>query len=246
MTDERDRFVTGVSLGRWQTNCYVIGDRGRAAAFVVDPGENGATEVPRVLDEHGATCEAILLTHGHLDHLWAVPALAEELDVPVFLHPGDRWLWDDPFSGFGMDISPDDAAQFLGAPWQPPTERVQDLSDDQRLTFAGIEIRANHTPGHTPGHVTFLAAGLSGAQVHLDEPVDVARSGILVSGDLLFRGSVGRTDFPRGSWEEQMESLARVVVPLDDGVVLPGHGPATTVERERDSNPFLAEVVSGR
>ncbi|HEX2029725.1 MAG TPA: MBL fold metallo-hydrolase [Nitriliruptorales bacterium] len=243
----RDRFVVGMPLGRWQTNCYVVGDRDLAAAAVVDPGETAEVAVAELLRRAGVRCEAILLTHGHLDHLWGVPALAEVLDVPVFLHPDDRWLWHDPVSAFVEGLPPGAAEEFLGGPWRPPTERLEDLRDGQRLTFAGVTFEAAHTPGHTPGHMTFLAAGIADADVVLGRELSVDEAGILFSGDLLFAGSVGRTDFPRGSWEQQMQSLGRTVLPLEDDVlVLSGHGPETTVGRERRTNPFLAEVVRGR
>lgn len=244
---QRDRFVVGMPLGRWQTNCYLVGDRNLGTAAVVDPGETAESAVPELLQRGGVRCEAILLTHGHLDHLWGVPALAETLDVPVFLHPDDRWLWHDPIGGFGGAIPPGAAEELLGGPWRPPTDRLQDLRDGQRLTFAGITFTAAHTPGHTPGHVTFLAAGLAGAEVVFGRQLSVADPGILLSGDLLFSGSVGRTDLPRGSWEQQMQSLGRTVLPLEDDVlVLSGHGPETTVGHERRTNPFLAELVRER
>jgi hydroxyacylglutathione hydrolase len=239
-----DRFVLGAPLGRWQTNCFVVGDHDRGTAVVVDPGEHGETEVPRLLATAGVRCEAILLTHGHLDHLWAVPGLARELDVPVFLHPDDRWLWDDPAAAFGAP--PELLAAELGLPaWDPPTERLQDVTDGQTLTFAGTSFRVQHNPGHTPGHVTYLGRGLAG--VPLTFALGEAESGsddVLFSGDLIFAGSVGRTDFPRGSTEALLHSLVATVLPLqDDTLILSGHGPDTTVGRERATNPFLRQAV---
>src|SRR5690606_30368383 len=119
----------------------------------------------------------------HLDHLWAVPDLAGTLDVPVLLHPGDRWLWDDPAAGLGATM--EDLCAQLGLDWDPPTGRLDDLADGQRLRFGGLSFQVRHTPGHTPGSCVFLLTDLA------DDPV-------LLSGDLLFAGSVGRTDFPRG------------------------------------------------
>lgn len=246
----RDRFVLAAPLGRWQTNCYVIGVRSAGTAAVVDPGEGGADFVPDALEREGVACAAILLTHGHLDHLWAVPELAEELDVPVFLHPDDRWLWDDPAAGFGS-VPPGAIEALLGGPWNAPGNRLEDLEDSQRLTYAGIELEARHTPGHTPGHVTFLARGLRDAELLLapalrapDLPAH--HGGVLLSGDLLFRDSVGRTDFPRGSTTALLDSIDRTVLPLEDDVlVLPGHLTTTTVGRERTRNPFLARLETG-
>ncbi len=241
---DRDRFVIGAPLGRWQTNCYVVGDRTRGGCVVIDPGEHGADEVPGMIERSGTRCEAILLTHGHLDHFWAVPELARDLDVPVYLHPDDRWLWDDPVAGFGTGLPPQVLEQQFGLTWDPPTERLQDLADDQRLTLAGVDFTVKHTPGHTPGHVTFLADGLADADVEVVlADATRAEDGVLFSGDLIFAGSVGRTDFPRGSTDDLMASLVRTVLPLEDAtVILSGHGPDTTVGRERATNPFVAQA----
>lgn len=238
----RDRFVLAAPLGRWQANCYVIGDRALGTAVVVDPGENGAEWVPAMLDQAEVACEAILLSHGHLDHIWAVPELAEALDVPVLLHPEDRWLWDDPTSGLGMPREM--LGQLMGRTWDPSSEMLEDLADDQKLAYAGITFRARHTPGHTPGHVTFLADGLADADVVFGRGRTDVSDQVLFSGDLIFAGSVGRTDFPRGSHEQLLDSIARTVLDLeDDTLILSGHGPETTVGLERARNPFLAEIT---
>lgn len=239
-----DRFVVGVPLGRWQTNCYLVGDREAGICTVVDPGEGAAERVRGLLDDLDVRCEAVLLTHGHLDHMWAAPELARDLEVPVFLHPEDRWLWQDPGAGFG-DMIPGGLEEAVGLRWEPPEEALEDLTDGQRLSFGGVSFTVRHTPGHTPGHCIFLAGDLAGARVdfalgaHDAAPVE----GTLLSGDLLFRGAVGRTDLPRGSSQELLASLARTVLSLEDGtLVLPGHGPDTTVGVQRESNPFLRQV----
>ncbi|MFA9445679.1 MBL fold metallo-hydrolase [Egicoccus sp. AB-alg6-2] len=238
-----DRFVLGLPLGRWQTNCWVVGDRARGSAVVVDPGEHGAVEVPRLLAAAGVACEAILLTHGHIDHVWAVPDLARSLDVPVLLHEDDRWLWDDPAAAFGAP--PEVLAQQFGLHWDPPDERLQAVHDGARLSFAGIRFDVRHNPGHTPGHVTYLGREL--AEAPIDFPLgsaDSASDDVLFSGDLIFAGSIGRTDFPRGSSAQMSQSLVDSVLPLEDAtLILSGHGPDTTVGRERRTNPFLREAA---
>lgn len=226
MTRVIDRMV----LGLWQANCFVIGDRERGRAVVVDPGQHGAVPVVEMLGALELVCEAVLLTHGHLDHLWAAPELAEELDVPVLLHPDDHWLWENPAAGFGQPLEL--LERQFDLVWEPVAERLVDVKDGQRLPFAGLGLQVRHTPGHTPGSCVFVLDGDLGG----GEP-------LMFSGDLLFAGSVGRTDLPRGSWDEQMESLRRVVVPLPgDTTVHPGHGADTTVGAELASNPFLRNL----
>jgi hydroxyacylglutathione hydrolase len=218
-----ERVIDRLVLGMWQANCFIVGDREDATAVVVDPGQDGAERIAARLDALGLTCEAVLLTHGHLDHLWAAPTLADKLDVPVLLHPDDRWLWDNPAAGFGAPLA--GLEQQFGLRWAPPSERLEPIADGQMLPHAGVGLRVRHTPGHTPGSCVFVTDD--------DEP-------IMLSGDLLFAGSVGRTDFPRGSMSEQNDSLRRVVLPLDDQTTVhPGHGPDTTVGRERSTNPFV-------
>lgn len=222
------RIIDRLVLGMWQANCFIVGDRAAERAVVVDPGQDGTAPVRAQLDALGLQCEAVLLTHGHLDHLWSAPALAAELDVPVLLHPDDHWLWQNPAAGFGPLPVETLRTQF-GLQWDVSVEQLTDIADGQRLPFAGLGLQVRHTPGHTPGSCVFLLDG--------DEPA-------LLSGDLLFAGSVGRTDFPRGSWDQQNDSLRRVVVPLPDATVVhPGHGPETTVGVERTANPYLQGVT---
>ena len=239
-----ERFVLGVPFGRWQTNCYLVGDRDRERAVIVDPGEGAAEHVDELLASAGVTAEAILLTHGHIDHLWSVPELARSLDVPVLLHPDDRWLWDNPGASFGA--SAEQVAEQFGLVWQPPDDRLRDVVGGQRLSLAGVDFRVDHNPGHTPGHVTYLGLELAGVPISFalgeqDRGVD----GVLFSGDLLFAGSIGRTDLARGSSEDMLRSLVDTVLPLqDDTVVLCGHGPDTTIGRERATNPFLRQAAA--
>ncbi len=238
-----DPYILGAPLGRWQTNCYAVGDRDLGRAVLVDPGETAESHALELLASVDATCEAILLTHGHLDHLWAVPQLARALEVPVLLHADDRWLWDDPAAAFGAP--PELLTQQFGLEWDPPTEYLRTVADRERLTLAGLTFDVVHNPGHTPGHVTYLGRELSRATVTF--PLGEADQGsddVLFSGDLLFAGSIGRTDFPRGSMSDMLRSLASTVLPLeDDTLVLSGHGPDTTVGYERETNPYLRQAI---
>lgn len=229
-----DRFLEGYTLGMWQANCYLVGDRDAGRAVVIDPGQDAEAVITERLAANGVTCDGILLTHGHIDHLWSAPALAASLDVPVYLHAEDRWLWDNPVAAFSPDLGSGREvlkAQF-GLDWDPPTERLVDIADGSTVTGGTMSFTVRHSPGHTPGSSVFLTG-------------DVRAELVLLSGDLVFAGSVGRTDFPRGSFEQQNESLARVVLPLpDDTLVFSGHGPQTTVGVERQTNPFLKGLAA--
>jgi glyoxylase-like metal-dependent hydrolase (beta-lactamase superfamily II) len=224
------RFLDAVVLGAWQANCYVLGDLALESCVVVDPGQGGEDAVREMLQRRGVRCEAVLLTHGHLDHLWAAPALSADLDVEVLLHLEDRYLWDNPMAAFGAGMDVATLEREMGLVWEPARGRLRTFADGERFSFAGLSLTARHTPGHTPGSSVFLV------EAGTDDP-------LLLSGDLLFAGSVGRTDFPRGSYETQQRSLSDVVLPLEDRtVVRSGHGPVTTVGRERATNPFLAQL----
>lgn len=237
-----DLVVVGMPLGRWQTNCFVVGDRSTGTCVVIDPGETGTERVPDLLDRLKLTCEAILLTHGHLDHHWSAPALAAQLDVGVHLHPDDRWIWDEPQKAFG-DLPHSVLRGQFGLDWRPDDDRLVDLAEGETLVRGGVTFSVAHTPGHTPGHCTFLGHGLADADIEVVLGDPAPSDDILFSGDLVFQGSIGRSDFPRGDGEELLRQVARTVLPLEDDVaILSGHGPDTTVGRERRSNPYLQQA----
>jgi hydroxyacylglutathione hydrolase len=233
------------ALGVWATNCAVLGDRARGEAVVVDPGQHGAREVPGLLERLGVRPVAVLLTHGHLDHLWAAPDVARTYDVPVLLHAADRWLWDDPAAAFGPGGSAL-ATQAGFGPWGTAGVEVREVRDGERLDLAGIRLDVHHTPGHTPGHVVYTSDDLVGAPMELDGAALAAGGSVLLAGDLLFAGSIGRTDLPGGYPAAMTRSLAATMARCaDTTLVLPGHGPATTVGRERAANPFLPGAGGG-
>ena len=208
--------------------------------MVIDPGKDAADGVAELVREHRLKPIAVLATHGHLDHIWCVAPVAGTYDATAWIHPEDRHLLTDPLAG----MSPETKSMLpslLGADhqWAEPDD-VRELGDGQDLEIAGLTFVVDHTPGHTQGSVTFRT------------PYDDADiSEVMFSGDLLFAGSIGRTDLPGGDHPTMMRSLAEKVLPLaDDIVVLPGHGEQTVIGRERMTNPFLLELqesgVAGR
>ncbi len=226
-------------LGAWATNCIVLGDRATGQAVVVDPGQHGEEAVPILLERVGLEAAAILLTHAHLDHLWAAPALARALDVPVHLHPDDAWLWARPEEAFGPQGA-QLVAGFGFTDWDTSQVDLRPLADGQRLEVAGLRIDVHHTPGHTPGHVVFTTEDLAGAPMRLDGLPLIAPGAVMLSGDLLFAGSIGRTDLAGSDPAAMTRSLAATMAGCTDPtLVVPGHGGATTIGEERRSNPFL-------
>ena len=216
-------LVAGFPAGSFQANCFVLAAEAGGPCVVVDPGEGAETPLNEVLRQHRLDPVAVLLTHGHFDHIFAVAPVCDGHDIPAWIHPEDRVLLSDPMRA----LSPD-ARQFFGGRVQLREPReVRALDDGTSLELAGLTFTVDHTPGHTRGSVTFRSATGTGP-------------GLLVSGDTLFAGSIGRTDLPGGDHEQMLASLRDKVLVLDDEtVVLPGHGPHTTIGRERTSNPFL-------
>jgi glyoxylase-like metal-dependent hydrolase (beta-lactamase superfamily II) len=161
--------------------------------------------------------------------MWSVAPVAGTYDATAFIHPGDRHLLTDPMAGH----SPESASMLLGGHYEfVEPDDVQELSDGRTLELAGLELVVDHTPGHTAGSVTFRAP-------YAEQGI----SEVMFSGDLLFAGSIGRTDLPGGDHPTMLRSLRDKVLPLaDDVVVLPGHGEQTSIGRERATNPYLLDL----
>ena len=205
-----------------QCNCYVIAARAVSDAIVVDPGQRAFGPLRRILDEHRLTPAAVLLTHGHIDHIWSAQKVSDTYGCPTFVHPGDRHMLTDPIQGFGPRL----AQVAFAAMFKEPRQLVELDRDGDKLELGAMTVAVDHTPGHTKGSVVFRIA---------DGPAEM-----LFSGDTLFKQSVGRTDLPGGSGRDLLGSiLTKLLVLDDDTVVLPGHGPKTTIGAERRSNPFL-------
>ena len=207
--------VVQIPGGQFVENCYLVIDEAANACAVIDPGEQAGLILHK-LRASGATPVGIWLTHAHIDHVLGVPELAAETGAPVYLHPDDRELY---------DAVPDQASWFgLTAEPLPPPDR--ELAAGERLTVGGLEFAVRHAPGHSPGHVVF------------------AGHGAVFGGDVLFQGSIGRTDLPGGDFDTLIGSIERELLVLPDStIVYPGHGPATTIGAERRTNPFLRGVA---
>ena len=230
-------LVTGFPAEAFGTNCYVVATGPGEQCLVVDPGIGVLDQLDAVLAEYRLHPAAVLLTHGHLDHTFSVAPVCGATGITAYVHPADREMLADPAKGLSTDLT-----QLFGGrlPYAEP-EDVAELTDGATLALAGLEVTVDHAPGHTGGSVLFRlpAAGTSWA----GRPVEGDQ--ICLSGDVLFAGSIGRTDLPGGSTETMLVSLRDKILPLaDDTLVLPGHGPQTTIGRERASNPFLLELTS--
>ncbi|MEQ6901217.1 MBL fold metallo-hydrolase [Nocardioides sp. YIM 152588] len=223
-------LIAGFPAGPWGTNCYVAATGTGTECVVIDPGKDASAGVAEVVREHRLKPVAVLLTHGHIDHMWSVAPVAGTYDATAWVHPADRHLLTDPMAGMSRETS----QMLLGGDytWAEPDD-VQELSDGRTLELAGLELTVDHTPGHTGGSVTFRTP-------YGDQGI----SQVMFSGDLLFAGSIGRTDLPGGDHPTMLRTLAAKVLPLDDDIaVLPGHGEQTTIGRERATNPFLLDLL---
>ncbi|MFF0824048.1 MBL fold metallo-hydrolase [Micromonospora haikouensis] len=225
-------LVASFPADAFGTNCYVVATGPGEQCVVVDPGIGVIDRLDAVLAEHRLHPAAVLLTHGHLDHTFSVAPVCGARGVTAYVHPEDRELLADPAKGLSMDLR----GLFGGRlPYSEPDD-VAELTDGATLSLAGLEITVDHAPGHTGGSVLFRLPG-EGSQWEAEQ--------VCLSGDVLFAGSIGRTDLWGGSMPRMLASLRDKILPLaDDTVVLPGHGPATTIGRERASNPYLIEVAA--
>ncbi len=225
-------LVTGFPAEAFGTNCYVVAAGPGEQCLVVDPGIGVLDQLDEVLAQHRLHPAAVLLTHGHLDHTFSVAPVCGARGITAYVHPADREMLADPAKGLSMDLT----ALFGGRLSYTEPADVAELTDGATLSLAGLEITVDHAPGHTGGSVLFRLPG-AGTSWETEQ--------ICLSGDGLFAGSIGRTDLPGGSTETMLTSLRDKILPLaDDTVVLPGHGPATSIGRERASNPYLRDLIS--
>jgi hydroxyacylglutathione hydrolase len=234
-------LIAGFPAGPWGTNCYVVATGPGSECVVVDPGKDASAGVHQAVREYNLKPVSVLVTHGHIDHMWCVAPVAGSYDATAYIHPDDRHLLADPMSG----LSPEMAGMLLGGNYEfAEPDDVAELADGQTLELAGIRFGVDHTPGHTPGSVTFRTPWVSTGSTTGGAGSTDGPSEVMFSGDLLFAGSIGRTDLPGGDHPTMLRSLRDKVLPLaDDIVVLPGHGEQTSIGRERATNPFLLDVA---
>jgi len=207
--------VVQIPGGQFVENCYLVIDEAANQCAIIDPGEQSGLILHK-LRAAAAKPVGIWLTHAHIDHVLGVPEVATETGAPVYLHPADRELY---------DAVPEQASWF-GLTADPPRPPDRALAAGERLTVGSLSFTVRHAPGHSPGHVVFVGEGA------------------VFGGDVLFQGSIGRTDLPGGDFDTLIDSIERELLVLPDStIVYTGHGPATTIGAERRTNPFLRGVA---
>ncbi len=222
-------LIENVVAPYFATNCWIIATARAHECLIVDPGI-GATPpmldlIRNAVNRHNLKPIAALVTHGHLDHTFSVVPLADHYGIPALIHPSDRPLLKDPWRALTPGGESSQIMAGFGVTEFFEPQLVTEVVDGQSLDIAGISLTVLHSPGHTRGSVMFVAG-----ESHL------------ISGDVLFHGAIGRTDLPMGSQSSMVSTLRnKVLTQPDDLIVLPGHGPQTTIGRERKNNPYLRE-----
>ena len=223
-------FLASFRAGPWQTNCYLVAPERGSDVVVVDPGVQAFEPIVEATDAEGVGVAGVLLTHGHIDHVACAADVADHWGVPAWLHVSDRELLSDAGPGLPSSL---ELAQQLGVRLREP-KRLRLLAGGETLSVGGLTFDVIAAPGHRPGCVMFSTP--------YDAEGEPTASHLLFSGDVLFAGSIGRTDLPGGNPAAMARTLRDVVLALpDDWVVLSGHGPETTIGDERATNPFLQD-----
>lgn len=219
--------ITSFPAGPWQANCYLLAPAGGGDVVVVDPGVGAAASVRRLVEERGVGVAGVLLTHGHLDHIGTAADVADGYGVPCWIHADDRELLTDPGPIVPASV---DLAEAFGVSLREPAD-LRLLAGGETLTVGGLGFEVVHAPGHRPGCVLFRL---------VDDGTAETPDAVVLTGDVLFAGSIGRSDLPGGDDAVMRRTLRDVVLALGDDVeVLPGHGPGTAMAYERATNPYL-------
>jgi glyoxylase-like metal-dependent hydrolase (beta-lactamase superfamily II) len=216
-------LIDSFAAPMFATNCWVIATEPGAECVVIDPGMPDVShQLTELLEKHNLKPAALIATHGHLDHTFSIQAIADGYDIATYIHSEDRAFLGDPAKLHG----PEFVETLTGMNFTEPKD-VRELRNGDVIDLVGLSFRAIHAPGHTRGSLMFEVS-----------------NEVLVSGDVLFSGSIGRTDLPSGSAKEMEETLRKKVMPLSDHLrVLPGHGPDTTMSYEKKNNPYLKSLV---
>ncbi len=215
-------FISAFPAGLLQCNCYVLAQRPGSDAIIVDPGQRAMGPLRQILDKNRLTPAAVLLTHGHIDHIWSAQKVSDTFGCPTYIHPQDRFMLTDPIKGIGPRLG----QLLFSAVFSEPRQVIELDRDGDKVDLADIAVTVDHTPGHTRGSVVFRFAGDA--------------SEVVLTGDTLFERSIGRTDLWGGSGRDLLNSIVdKLLVLSDNTVVLPGHGNSTTIGAERRANPFL-------
>jgi glyoxylase-like metal-dependent hydrolase (beta-lactamase superfamily II) len=225
-------FLASFPAGPWQTNCYLLAPERGAGLVVIDPGVQAFEQIRRFTDAEGVAVAGVLLTHGHIDHVASAADVADHFGCPAWVHPAERELLDadGPVLPGALEL-----VRSLGVDLRAPRD-LRWVADGDDVEVGGLAFHVHHAPGHRPGCVMYSTPFVPDGEAG-DAP---APARLLFSGDVLFAGSIGRTDLPGGDPDAMRATLRDVVLALpDDWAVLSGHGPETTVGAERASNPYL-------
>ena len=216
-------LIDSFAAPMYATNCWVLASESGSECVVFDPGMPDVShQLTEILEKHNLKPVAVIATHGHLDHTFSIQPIADGYDIPSYIHSEDRAALSNPENL----VSPDFQSMLSGMSFTEPNN-ILELRNGDVIDLVGLSFKTIHAPGHTRGSLMFEVS-----------------NEVLVSGDVLFAGSIGRTDLPTGSAKDMEETLRKKVVPLSDHLrVLPGHGPDTTMAHEKKHNPYLKSLV---